>query len=64
MVQFRRFERAIGGGEVYVNVEQVTYVNRNRGDGGGTLIHFGSESGGVIVVGDPGDIMKVFGATA
>lgn len=63
MAQFRRFERAIGGGDVYVNVEQVTYVNTNRGDGGGTHIHFGSESSGVVVVGVPEDIMKALGAT-
>lgn len=63
MAQFRRFERAIGGGDVYVNVEQVTYVNTNRGDGGGTHIHFGSESSGVVVAGVPEDIMKALGAT-
>jgi hypothetical protein len=53
MANFKRFDRA-SGGDVYVNVELVTYVSLGRT--GGTTIHFDHENN-VVVLGHPKDVV-------
>lgn len=63
-----KFERLIGartGEEVYVNVDQVTYISRSHRDEGQpdddlTFIHFASDHG-VQVNGAPEDVMDIIG---
>jgi hypothetical protein len=53
LANFKRFDRA-SGGDVYVNVELVTYVSLGRA--GGTTIHFDRENN-VVVHGQPRDVL-------
>lgn len=56
MANFKLFDRMVGEGTVFVNVDLVTYVTAGRETRGGTLIHFDHENA-VLVQGDPEDVM-------
>ena len=58
MANFKKLARSVGGREVYVNVEQVTYVTQGR-EAGRTLIQFGPEGSSVLVEGDAKDVMDI-----